>query len=281
MLRQTRRLPVDLTRFNWWLWGYSRPMTAGQVRRLPGRAPADRSRGRFRAHLRGPCGSRGCSADAGLAGATPSERQILALKDYIEQGRAWEQDREAQRVFKGLPRRARARLRALADRLNGRRGRRSWKNLLEIIAKDLRLFEGVSCAGARTLRDLAGQLAMSPALARKVWETYQRQARLLLGEAPDSELVRVIHERFGLRLKRLSSGRLSVPAELGAEVSPEQRERLWGEVLHWFHHAFRNLLRYRDRHTPRPWAVNCAAGCRATVARWWAGLPPMEAPTQE
>lgn len=256
-------------------------MTTRQLARLPGRYEATRAffRKRFLAHAAGPCGEAGCSVDPRLANAQPRRREAIALRDYIEHSREWERDRNARRVLSRLPHVEAQRLREFSEREYGRRGRRRWRTLLETIARDLRLFGGVSVAGVETLPTQAEGLAMSPDLARKVWRMYQRQAWLLLGEAPASPLVRALHKRFGARLTQLPRGRVSTYAELGAKLSPEQRERAWGAVLHWFHHAFRNLVRYRDGHPPRPRAEDCVESCRAAVAKWQRGLQPMRAPS--
>jgi len=246
--RKSRRLPVGITRFNFWDYEVCRPMAATALarrRRLVGDPVQVAIRERFLHHLQGACGEPECAVDRGLAQATPAAWPELALADFIETSRLWERDRQAQRVFNGLPAHVRLELRKRSDRLYGRVARRRWATLLAVIAKDQLLFARMLPCGPTQIMKSTDSIYPS---AKKTWTTYARQAIELLGLGT-GRASGVGRQRPRLDLRTLT------PAQQAA-------------VVHWFAHAFRNLVRYRDGHPSRPFVPACAATCRGTISRF-------------
>ncbi len=254
MPRQVRRLPVGINRFTYWIFVPCRPATADELARRNRFPSLSLDAGvflleRFIRHVNdGACGDFGCRTDPLLQSAKGARRSETALKDFIEGERLWAQRPQAQRVFKTLPAGAKQRLAELSGRLYGRRGRRTWKTLLEAIARDQRLFACMLPDGPKRLRDDS----LYPS-ARKVWTMYARQALVVLGddpaESPDAR------ERARLDLTGRSAD-----------------ERAY--VLHWFAHAFRGLVRHRNRDEPLPFSPDCAAYCQRIQDRFARSDPP-------
>src|SRR5262245_61104505 len=139
--RQTRRLPVGITRFTYWCYEICVPSAGAELTR---RARASQRqahviRGRFQQHLVGTCGEPGCTGYARNSASVPSGKAEIALLDYVDLTREWARDATAHRTLKGLSASAKTRIRQLSDRLYGRRGRRAWKTFLEAIVTDQRL----------------------------------------------------------------------------------------------------------------------------------------------
>ena len=259
MPRQTRRLPVQITRFNYWNYGPCRPRSRDELERLCRHRihdPADDEGEvlfRFLRHLQhGPCDEPTCL----LQSADTSQWPELALDDFIRRERRWERYAAALRVFKELPAGVRQRLLRIDARLYGRVGRRSWSTLLQAIAKDQRLFARMLPSGAKPGAKPGAKRIMvederSYPSARKVWTAYARQALDVLGQNPEGETA------------RLGGGRQRARLDL---TGLEGNKREW--ILHWFAHAFRNLVRYRGGRSSLPFEESCIIDCKHRLDRF-------------
>ncbi len=265
MPRQTRRLPLDITRFNYWEREICQPRESVilQLRRQSPSASDEAEtflRERFERHLKGPCGEKGCRVDHWLE-HQPRDRILeLALRDYIENTRAWDRNRRAHQTLRELRPAKRKALVAFAKRTHGVVGRRSWATLVSKVRRDLRWFEKMLPHGPTQVVDSDEYPAM-----RKVWTPYGRQALALLGLGPTS-----LELSLGV-VQRAAGGRQRARIDLRG-ISLEQR----GFILHWFHHAFRNLIRYWNGHSQLPFDpsdARCATECRDAVI--WSAKPSL------
>ena len=264
MPRQTRRLPLDIDRFNYWDKEICRP-TDRAILELRSQFASASDVGemvlaeRFERHLQGPCGEPLCRVDRRLE-RQPRERRELALRDYVENTREWDRNPRAHQILRGLRPAERKALVKFAKKTHGVVGRRSWATLVSTIRRDLRWFEKMLPLGPARVVDSDEYPAM-----RRVWTVYARQALALLNLGPTS-----LEISLGV-VERAAAGRQRARIDLSG-ISPEQR----GLILHWFHHAFRNLIRYWNGHPQLPFDrldTRCAAGCRDAVI--WGGRPSL------
>lgn len=289
MPRQTtRRPPVGMGRFTYWYFDVSYPLYVPEVRRaaMPKSIQAsladhDVIAGNFRA-IRDGHESLGLLYDLKAAFRPELNRQVRALRYYIELDRLWQQDSAAQTLLQGLPKPKRDELLALDKKTWGRPQSWRWETLLPTIAEDQEIFREIVFLGptdaglSRTrpkkdeseLEFVRDRHGVSEATARRIYRYYQRQMSDLMGLG----VLASAGWRGGLQKAGLlnAQGRLPTKPILRSleELSRNERKRHTEPVFHWFHHALRNLVRYRDGHPPLPFdAYACSHACRAAQRR--------------
>jgi hypothetical protein len=277
-------MPAGITRFNYWNYEFCRPTGRAADSLVPPWTPLRSVVGpkidwpelppisvegqlylldRFARHLQlGPCDEEGCA----LRGSMPSRWPELALEDFVTFERNWRSVTGTSRIFRRLPADVQQRIREIDARRHGRIGRRSWTTLLNKIARDQQDFAAMFPVGPKAIlnnddddrtdteaADEDDNNAPEDRLGstRKVWTVYARGALEALGHNPDGET------------SKLQGGRQRAKLDLaGLKVSERQR------VLHWFAHAFRNLVRYRDRHPPLPFDDSCSSRCKRELKQF-------------
>jgi hypothetical protein len=202
-------------------------------------------------------------------------RQVYALKYYIEEDKEWEQDPEARRVEKQLSSQQRTALRRLSRAtwpLRSQRPariKRTWKTLMKDIAQDQDIFERF-CENPPAPDTLRGTDA-------RIYKSYGPQAIKLLGgggtfippELRSKPLHIQLDESDNPILSTLlnSRGRIDIPSVIdGVDwvkcKSNAERRDAKKRTLNWFQHALRNMREYRNRRAEIPWTAECENTCR-------------------
>ena len=263
MPRHPRPLPARVGRFTYWSYEFSHPevpkappapsadriahakilKTFRQIRNVVG--VSQRYLPRFQEDLR----------HKGIAHPTPA---ILALAYYLSTDRLWSQDREAGTLLAEQPAEIQAALLTWTHSVWGRRTPGDWATLLETIARDQALFQGIQAIGP-TQAGLVGtrskngppiweKYGVSEADAQRVYRAYRRKMSGLLGHGVIvPQAVRAALRARGNDVPRVRPTK-TMPALLG--LPPTNQTSI---ILHWFAHALRNLARYRHGHAPILW----------------------------
>jgi hypothetical protein len=211
-------------------------------------------------------------------------RPLYALKYYAENDKEWEQEAEAQKVYKALPAHEQKRVQNLfrkkwgtskSGRRNRKAGKRDWDALLTQIAKDQIYFAGVTILGptqsglvetkalnGETREPLWKKYRLSLGTAKRVYQTYCQKFNRLLGEPT------LAPKELHAELKRLgyvdARGRFPGRPLISKwrNMSKKDRERFSAIPLHWFAHALRNLNEWRFGRPEIPWDGDaCMAKC--------------------
>lgn len=270
MQKDPRFLPRHITRFNYWpffapkpqhqlapaaQWLGEYPEVAWSDR--PGHTAAHRHiQHTFRLRLKQ-------SADS-------AARQFYALKDYVWDDKEWENDPEAQRVKKQLTPRRQNAIDLLNRKLWRYRSQWTWDKLLETIADDQESF-------LKYCERAPDERAVSEAMKQRIYQHYSKQAIKLLGgggtyippaRRSKYQVPNPLDESDNPKLTTLlnARGRIDIPSIFEVDwldcKSNDERREAKKRTLHWFHHALRNLLAYRNRRAPIPWTTDCAKRCR-------------------
>lgn len=192
-------------------------------------------------------------------------RQVYALKYYVECDKEWEQDPEAQRVLKQLSPRQRTALRRLSSATWPTRSKRparlkrTWIALMNDIARDQDIFERF-CETPPESDQLSGT-------EKRIYLNYSKQAIKLLGGGTYIPKARrnIYRDLLDGSTLLTSSGRLpsqSIFTIDWLKLSPTERREAKQLTLHWFHHALRNLREYRYGRPEVPWSSKCENKCR-------------------
>lgn len=249
-MRRDPLLPLYLTRFNYWNYDRVKPTPLEEMGVNPSRAWSfhERFRKKFASHLyEGPCGERLCRWDVKLIGRPQAEWPYVLLESYILMDREWRKDELAWRIFRKLPADAQARLKKLDQKQRGQ-CRRGWECMLEIIARDQKVFKYIIAQKASgRLDEVSENFALSEGSVRKIYTAYHSQATRLLGkESPLEQLAKKPSMKEILaRLQGEPRKRRSTTAHVICQT--------WDEVFAWLALALRNLKRYRSGHPPLPW----------------------------
>jgi hypothetical protein len=125
--------------------------------------------------------------------------------------------------------------------------------IIGIIRDDLDQFEQMIPEGPGAV--IKTVVATSYSTKRKIWREYATQALALLGRGPTTLAITI-----GVA-ERTTGGRQRARLDLH-DISAEER----AYVLHWFQHAARNLIRYRNGDPALPFEhPTCATACRDAV----------------
>jgi hypothetical protein len=277
MASLNRPIPGGLTRFNYWKKASIHPRSAvdlsfdadygsEHLREEFGR--------RFQKHRTGPCNIRGCGTDALFRNASPEEWDRLALEELAATDSAWNNVEGATALYNTLDADAQERIRAAWNQR-----RRAWAALLGNIARDQLAYDQITRSSPKVqeLERVGERFGRSESWARQVYARYSEQAMVLRGagvlvQSPESR--RVWKDRGGLRVegRRVMTAPYIPEAVIKGRKGQERRaiEDRW--IEHWFAHALRNLVRYRDKHGPlawpgRPSSPGASSDCRETCLR--------------
>ena len=207
---------------------------------------------RLARHLDGcPCGEPICRLERALV-KSPGRRVEIALKDYITYSRSWRQSPQANEALKTLaPARQKALLEFATEQHD--RGRRSLDMIIGVIRDDLDQFEQMIPEGPKSV--VTTVVATGYRAKQKIWQPYARQALALLDRGPTPLAIALGAAQAA------TGGRQRARLDL-RELSAEEQ----AYVLHWFHHAARNLIRYRNGDPALPFEhPTCATACRDAV----------------
>jgi hypothetical protein len=251
-------------RFNYWSYEFARP----EATKLP-HAP---SAGRI-AHARIRKTFRKIRDDAGVAeqyrprfqedlirvGIGHPAPAILALAYYLTTDRLWTQDCEAWTLLAQQLPEVQVALRTWARGVWRRRTTGSWDGLLRTIARDQALFQEISSLGPTQAGLVCTQwldvppiwkkYGVSEAVAQRVYRAYYREMSTLLGRGRRvSEKVRALcRTQCGIEVPRV------LPTRAMPELADLPADEHVPTIIHWFAHALRNLVPYRQGHTPILW----------------------------
>jgi hypothetical protein len=251
-MRREPLLPRNLTRFNYWDYARVKPTPPGELGfdSAVGPSTHERFRQAFASHLRdGECGKRWCPWDAKMTDAPKLQWSFRLLECYIRMDREWRTDQLAWRIFRDLPTDAQTRLRML-DQTQRRQCHRGWDRILEIIARDQRVFRYIiEQKRSGRMGEVGDQFDLAEGSVQRIYAAYHAQATRLLGKARllDQLAKKRSMTEIVARLKRRDAAR------------PNQTQpappvcQTWDDVFAWFALALRNLKRYRLGHPPLPW----------------------------
>lgn len=256
MPRQSRRPPVGITRFNYWHLEICQPRDEQTLmfrRHFSSQADEGETHlaERFVRHLHGPCGEPSCRLDRKLA-RSPRRSVELALSGYIEDSREWSRNKLAQQALKSLAPARRATMREFATKQHDQ-WRQDLDTIIGRIREDLEQFEQMIPKGPGSAVKMLVETGYSA--KRKIWQEYATQALALFGRGPTTLAITIG------AAERATAGRLRARLDLRNLSAEEQ-----AYVVHWFRHAARNLIRYRNGDLALPFEhPSCADTCRDTV----------------
>jgi hypothetical protein len=187
--------------------------------------------------------------------AKREEWERLALEELAATDARWNNVPGAQALYQRLGAQVRKRIDA-AWSLR----RDKWQTLLTNIARDQLAYDQI-IKGQRRYKELAAvaeRFGRSESWARQVYARYSAQASILRGDGPlvpSAERRQSWKERGGLDVVgRRVRTRSEIPAGLTEGKTGKALRAVQDHwIEHWFAHALRNLVQYRDNHRPLPW----------------------------
>lgn len=223
-------------------------------------------RSTFHLHVHGPCEG-DCAVHADFKGQPKSEWPFLALRRYVlglNEVAQWRGDPIALAIYGSLT----APNRALINRVDNRRGQRSWATLLPLIATDQCFFWRATQKGGSAI------VSSANGAKRSVYVAYSVHASFLQGEtslermAKRGKVGKRSHKEIGRCVENFR-GRIAAhfPPSPNRGVLEQIKARQgfdsvrpplccdMGEVYEWFALALKNLERYSDGQNPLPWAA--------------------------